>query len=322
MPWFKIDDSAHMHPKWVKAGNAALGLWMRCGSYSAQHLTEGIIPAEIARLYGTAPQAAKLVKVGLWHQAGHDCPRCPQPGNSDYAMHDFFEGGRNTTRAQAQAAREAAAERQRKRRSKQNTELFDDESSAKTNRNEDESKTNRSRNEPHFEDPAAGQDGSSQRDATDGVTPPQANYQAGTPYGSTEGGKLERAGARDPEPIPDWALPLAHQIHTAGLPGLRWNLNAADWLMIHALIKTKGLDAMADHATRAAHSSTKPVVSARYFIKGWKELTNKPPDGTEKPELRPVTNGTGPRTRREQERVEEEEMFRRQMERANKRSTG
>lgn len=79
MAWFKIDDSSHMHPKIVKAGNAALGLWVRAGAYSAQHLTEGTVPAVVARQYGTAPQARKLVTVGLWHEHGHTCPRCPQP---------------------------------------------------------------------------------------------------------------------------------------------------------------------------------------------------------------------------------------------------
>lgn len=34
MPWFVVDDSAHSHPKFIKAGNAAVGLWMRCGSDS------------------------------------------------------------------------------------------------------------------------------------------------------------------------------------------------------------------------------------------------------------------------------------------------
>ena len=35
MPWFIVDDSAHSHPKLIKAGNSAVGLWMRCGSYAA-----------------------------------------------------------------------------------------------------------------------------------------------------------------------------------------------------------------------------------------------------------------------------------------------
>lgn len=114
MPWFVVDDSAHTHPKIVKAGNAAVGLWMRCGSYAAQHLTDGIVPGAIVSMYGTAPQAAKLVKLGLWHPAGHSCLHCPQPGDGDYVMHDYH--AYNPTRRQVLDRRAKAAEKKRKQR--------------------------------------------------------------------------------------------------------------------------------------------------------------------------------------------------------------
>lgn len=114
MPWFVVDDSAHTHPKIIKAGNAAMGLWMRCGSYAAQHLTDGVVPGAIASMYGTGPQTAKLVKLGLWHQAGHDCPRCPQPADSDFVMHDYHVY--NPTRRQVQERRTKAAEKKRRQR--------------------------------------------------------------------------------------------------------------------------------------------------------------------------------------------------------------
>ena len=117
MPWFRIDDKAHSHPKLIKAGNAALGLWLRCGSYAAQHLTDGIVPGVVAELYGTKPQAAKLVKAGLWHEHGHGCPDgCPDPVPGDYVFHDFLEDGRNTSRARAEAERKKARDRQSKHR--------------------------------------------------------------------------------------------------------------------------------------------------------------------------------------------------------------
>lgn len=291
MPWFKVDDSAHNHPKFRMAGNAALGLWTRCGSYAAKHTTEGIVSGSLARDYGTPAQAAKLVKAGLWHRVGHDCPRCPQPGAGDFVMHDYFEDGRNATRAQAEAAKEASAERQRRHRARRNGSDSAHESGPNATRNEAESDANRARNDPQFQDSAAGQEGLSQRcDSTD-VTPYQANYQSSTPYGSTSVGKPERA--REPsEPIPEWALPLVHQLHGSGLPGLRWNLAAADWFTLHALMKAKGVEAMADHAARSAQSSSKPVVSARYFINGWRDLPNQPPNGTAVPALRALPGGT------------------------------
>lgn len=279
MPWFKVDDSAHNHPKWRMAGNAALGLWVRCGSYAAQHLTEGIVSGQLAREYGTRAQAAKLVKAGMWHGHGHDCERCPQPEPGDYIVHDFFEGGRNTTRAQAEAAREASNERQRKSRARRNGDVFDDETNANRTRNERGSDAKRTRNDPQFQDSDPGQQGPSHRDNRTVVTPYQSNYQSSTPYGSTSVGKPERP-REDSEPIPEWALPLVHRVHAGGLPGLRWNLAGSDWFIVDALMKAKGLEAMADHAARSAQSSAKPVVSARYFINGWKDLPNRPPNGT------------------------------------------
>lgn len=122
MTWFKVDDTAHSHPKILRAGNAAVGLWMRCGAYSAMHLTDGIVPGAIASMYGTPPQARKLVAVGLWHQEGHTCPRCPQPASGDYVMHDFttyqprreeVQEGREKAAAKKRRQREEAANRQR-----------------------------------------------------------------------------------------------------------------------------------------------------------------------------------------------------------------
>lgn len=67
MTWFKVDDKFSMHPKAMDAGNAALGLWVRAGSWSAAHLTDGFIPANLlAALGGTRTTADKLVKVRLW----------------------------------------------------------------------------------------------------------------------------------------------------------------------------------------------------------------------------------------------------------------
>ncbi|SDL33666.1 hypothetical protein [Streptomyces indicus] len=116
MSWFAVDDSAHSHPKVVAAGNAALGLWLRCGTYAAQHLTDGIVPGAVARMYGSKTQITKLVTVGLWHERGHTCthPKCAQPGPDEYAIHDYLEY--NPTRAQVQGRKEREAEKKRRQR--------------------------------------------------------------------------------------------------------------------------------------------------------------------------------------------------------------
>ncbi|WP_431784368.1 hypothetical protein [Streptomyces chumphonensis] len=115
MPFFVVDDGADSHPKMVRAKNAAVGLWMRVGSYVARHLTDGHVPGEVATMYGTPPQIRKLVAVALWHEHGHTCPRCPQPRPGDYYMHDYRESG-NPSRAEVLARRaKAAAKKQRQR---------------------------------------------------------------------------------------------------------------------------------------------------------------------------------------------------------------
>jgi hypothetical protein len=98
MTWFRIDDNFDMHPKALAAGNAALGLWVRCGSYAARQLTDGFIPAEVARLYGTPKEVAALVASGLWTTA---------PGG--YEMHQYLE--RNRSRDDVLAERKATAQR-------------------------------------------------------------------------------------------------------------------------------------------------------------------------------------------------------------------
>lgn len=44
-----------------------MGLWVRAGSWSMQHMTDGRIPKDALRTMGTRGQAERLVKAGLWH---------------------------------------------------------------------------------------------------------------------------------------------------------------------------------------------------------------------------------------------------------------
>ena len=55
MSWFRIDDRFHSHPKVLRAGNAAVGLWVRCGAYSTDYGTDGLVLAEIVARFGAAP---------------------------------------------------------------------------------------------------------------------------------------------------------------------------------------------------------------------------------------------------------------------------
>jgi len=103
MPWFNVDDGFHCHPKVLAAGNAAMGLWTRCGSYCARYATNGFVPAAIAKAYGSKPELARLVQVG-WLLAEE----------GGYRMHDYLDY--NRTSDQIAADREKAAERKRRQR--------------------------------------------------------------------------------------------------------------------------------------------------------------------------------------------------------------
>lgn len=124
MPWFVVDDNADSHPKMIAAGNAALGLWLKAGAYASRHLTDGIVPGVVARMYsnGSKTQVAKLVAAGLWHEHGHTCrhPKCKQPAAGDYAIHDYLVY--NPSRAEVERKRERAAEKKRKQRAVQASE--------------------------------------------------------------------------------------------------------------------------------------------------------------------------------------------------------
>lgn len=103
MPWFRLDDSFHSHPKVIAAGNEAVGLYVRCGTYAAQHLTDGFVSKSIVTLYGAESLAARLVETGLWHRT-----------RGGWNIHDYLDY--NPSRETVEKERKAAAERQRRSR--------------------------------------------------------------------------------------------------------------------------------------------------------------------------------------------------------------
>ena len=66
--WFKVDDLLAFHGKTVQAGNAAMGLWVRAGSWCGANLTDGHVPDSVVSKLGTRAQANALVTAGLWHR--------------------------------------------------------------------------------------------------------------------------------------------------------------------------------------------------------------------------------------------------------------
>ncbi|WP_159392190.1 hypothetical protein [Streptomyces stelliscabiei] len=192
-----------------KAGNAAVGLFVRLGVHATRHLTEGHLDGDIVRSYGTGPNIKKLVAVGMLHGHGHDCMRCPQPADGDFVIHDYLDY--NKSRAQIEASREAARKRQNRGRetARANRNARDSErvSSPIRSRNGSDSAPNRERNDPLFDDEPAGHDDMSRRDTHEGVTVvpspplPSHNYDVADVGGGTTGSRAADLDAHAPTPI-------------------------------------------------------------------------------------------------------------------------
>lgn len=104
MVWFRVDDALAFHEKSMIAGNEAMGLWVRAGSYCAQQVNDGIVPTAVVRaLGGNEFVADNLVAAGLWH-----------PHEKGYIFHDWEDY--QITREQVMNDRAAARDRMAKRR--------------------------------------------------------------------------------------------------------------------------------------------------------------------------------------------------------------
>ena len=105
------------------------------------------------------------------------------------------------------------------------------------------------------------------------------------------GSALELAA---PTSIPDFARPLVDTISRAGYDTLRWNLKPNDWLIVHALIKSHGIERLARYAIEQC--GQRQISYGKYFLPGWRELPPMPEAGTTRPPLRAVSGGWQPYT--------------------------
>jgi hypothetical protein len=105
MPWFRVDDGFHSHPKTLSASLSARGLWVTAGSWSSAHLTNGVVrPQDLAALGGSPELAAELVSAGLWEKRR----------GGGWKFHQWE--CKNPTKEAVEKDRADAAKRQRRRR--------------------------------------------------------------------------------------------------------------------------------------------------------------------------------------------------------------
>ena len=103
MTWFRVDDNLAFHPKVLAAGNAAMGLWVRAGSWAAQQLTDGYVPDAMITTLGGARAARALEAAGLWVRL-----------DDGWGFHDWHE--RQPLRRTVEAERDREREKKRRQR--------------------------------------------------------------------------------------------------------------------------------------------------------------------------------------------------------------
>lgn len=81
------------HPKLMQIDSPLAGWLYVVGlCHAGEYMTDGHLRPKIVARQANVPAkwAAALVRAGLWHEAGHDCARCPQPASGEVFVHDYL----------------------------------------------------------------------------------------------------------------------------------------------------------------------------------------------------------------------------------------
>lgn len=81
--WFKVDDGFCMNPKTAMLSNDATALWLRSGTWAAQQLTKGRVPANMIPMFRCSDDSVQeLCDAGLWE---YDADK------DEYVFHDWAD---------------------------------------------------------------------------------------------------------------------------------------------------------------------------------------------------------------------------------------
>lgn len=99
MTWVRVDDAFSEHPKVLAAGPYGLAVFVRSLCWASRNLTDGLIPAAVARSFlfdipAEDATIARLVALRLWDEQ-----------SDGYVVHDYLVF--NPSRAKVEADREA-----------------------------------------------------------------------------------------------------------------------------------------------------------------------------------------------------------------------
>jgi len=98
MAWVRIDDQAPEHPKLLRAGLEATGLWLRGLAYCSRYLTDGALPLEAVE-YMAGKASARLTTVLV------DCGLWDADADGGFRVHDYHEYQPSKTQVEARKER-------------------------------------------------------------------------------------------------------------------------------------------------------------------------------------------------------------------------
>lgn len=113
--FIRVSVDLPLNPKLAMIDDPAAGwAYVVALCYCGQNLTDGSFPMPVLlRLAGVDQTIARLlVDVGLWHETGHACDRCPQPMSGMGVVHDYLNHQRSAE--EAKTLRDARREAGRK----------------------------------------------------------------------------------------------------------------------------------------------------------------------------------------------------------------
>lgn len=110
MGWIRVEDDFYDNEKMLAAGSIGRDLYWHGMGFCNRNLTDGLIPirralclvdftdsAVLDGIGGVDGQACapiavqRLLDAELWHEEGHSCSSCPQPGPRNYIVHDYLK---------------------------------------------------------------------------------------------------------------------------------------------------------------------------------------------------------------------------------------
>lgn len=148
MPWFKVDDSFHSHPKVMELSVEAVGLWTLAGTWCANYLTDGVIKESVLHRFGRTSAnvrelCAELVESGLWEETS--------PGTYQYRNWSEYQ----PVKDDVEAEREAARERMRQVRAKKKGSKRSEDVQANNSRSSEEVRVTPTRPDPTIKEPSS-----------------------------------------------------------------------------------------------------------------------------------------------------------------------